>query len=219
MESCLNVGWYCAFTGMQARILAISKTANHKAQAEVLSSCFHAGKFPLISDWGKLPDDDIWPLALPQNLESLIVMCCRHITLAMAPADGKHHACVQDRQPSFPCWQIQAKAFFPFHQHSAWEWNANKIEEVCRPKNLIRRGQKYSKQSAEPWELPQRHATCTPITPCGWPGCPESWLLCWVLLGPSDGCCIQVLWQSTLEFGGNRTEEECLIWTLKSPGK
>ena len=42
MESCLNVGWYCAFSEMQAKILAINKTAYNKTQAWVLSSWSHA---------------------------------------------------------------------------------------------------------------------------------------------------------------------------------
>ena len=33
MESCLNVGWYCAFNEMQAKILAINKTAYNKTRA------------------------------------------------------------------------------------------------------------------------------------------------------------------------------------------
>lgn len=72
MESCLNAGWYCAFTKTQAKILAISKTDYPKAQAQVLSGCFHAGKSSRISDWGKLWDDDIWPLALPKIQNPLL---------------------------------------------------------------------------------------------------------------------------------------------------
>lgn len=33
MESCLNVGWRCALTEMQANILAITKTSHRNAQA------------------------------------------------------------------------------------------------------------------------------------------------------------------------------------------
>lgn len=52
---------------------------------------------------------------------------------------------------------MQAKALFPFHQHSAWEWNANKSEEVHRPKNLL---EKENAQRAESWTLgnsPEAH--------------------------------------------------------------
>lgn len=80
---------------------------------------------------------------------------CRLIPLMMAPTDGKHCAWVQDPGPSFPCRQIQAKALFPFHQHSAWEWNANKTEEVRRPKNLIRRRISTESRELDPGNFPK----------------------------------------------------------------
>ena len=51
---------------MQAKILAINKTAYNEARAWVWSSCSRADKSFITSDWGGVLDDDIWPLALPQ---------------------------------------------------------------------------------------------------------------------------------------------------------
>lgn len=167
-ESCSNAGWYCALNTMRAKVLAINKTACNKAHDYALSSGSHAETSSIISDWGRVLDDDIWPLALPRT-QNHWLMCAVSKSLRWWPPQmGNTMPGSKSRSQVFPCWQIQAKALFPFHQHSAWEWNVNKTEEVRRPTNCIRGGKMHSKQS---WTLGNSPKACSlpAPSPCGWP--------------------------------------------------
>lgn len=101
----------------------------------------------------------------------------------------------------FPCWQMQAKALFPFHQHAAWEWNASKTEEVCAPKSSIRGGKSTASGELERDKSPmamrpvQSHVLRITRLPC---------ILSSVQAGPPECHCFQVFPKSTLEFAGNR---------------
>lgn len=97
---------------MQAKILATNKTAYHKTQAKVLSSCSHAEIPFIISHWGGVSQMMHLASRPSLNSEPLMDVCCKQVTSAAATTDGKPHAWVQEREPSFPLLTDSGKGSF-----------------------------------------------------------------------------------------------------------
>lgn len=157
----------------------------------------------------------IWPLALPW-IQSHWWMCAVSKSLQQRlPQMGNPMPGSKSVSQVFLCWQIQAKVLFPFHQHSAWEWNANKTEEVHGPKNLIR-GKSAASRKLDTRKFPKGTQFAGSLSlwmtgpPCILSSVRWGWL-------PGSRC-LQVLPQSTLEFVGNRIEK-ISDKKLKFPGK